>query len=181
MKVVKLLITALRQFLSKTIRREYEDFIAKTLSLRLSNIIMTWTCIEQREQVNKGHGGNRVIRKLIFTEIFIDKVTVDVMGHLKPLSDTEIKGLAVSTTSFGCNCYFSYRFKAGQKIFYNETLLGHAKGELRNRLNEGFFVCSSASVKMEASEMVTSLINTEDELRYFCMINNLPIGRGLVV
>ena len=57
---------------------------------------MTWTCIEQREQVHKGHGGNRVIRKLIFTEIFIDNVTVDVLGHLKPLSDMEIKSLAVS-------------------------------------------------------------------------------------
>ena len=60
---------------------------------------MTWTCIEQREQVHKGHGGNRVIRKLIFTEIFIDNITVDVMGHLKPLSDNEIKALTVSTES----------------------------------------------------------------------------------
>ena len=60
---------------------------------------MTWTCIEQREQVHKGHGGNRVIRKLIFTEIFIDNITVDVMGNLKPLSDNEIKALTVSTES----------------------------------------------------------------------------------
>ena len=69
---------------------------------------MTWTCIEQREQVHKGHGGNRVIRKLIFTEIFIDKVTVDVMGHLKPLSDTEIKRLAVSFASLRCHCFIPF-------------------------------------------------------------------------
>lgn len=74
-----------------------------------------------------------------------------------------------------------YNFQAGQKIYYNEKLLVPHKNDSRKRLNEGFFVCSSASVKMEASEMVTSLIHTEDELRYFCMINNLPIGRGLVV
>ena len=69
---------------------------------------MTWTCIEQREQVHKGHGGNRVIRKLIFTEIFIDKVTVDVMGHLKPLSDSEIKRLTVSFASLGCHCFIPF-------------------------------------------------------------------------
>ena len=57
---------------------------------------MTWTCIEQREQIHNGHGGNRVIRKLIFTEIFLDNVSVDVSGQLKALSDMEIKALTVS-------------------------------------------------------------------------------------
>jgi len=57
---------------------------------------MTWTCIEQRELIHKGHGGNRVIRKLIFTEIFLDNVSADVSGQLKALSDMEIKTLTVS-------------------------------------------------------------------------------------
>ena len=57
---------------------------------------MTWTCIEQREQIHSGHGGNRVIRKLIFTEIFLDNLTTDESGQLKALSDMEIKALTVS-------------------------------------------------------------------------------------
>ena len=59
---------------------------------------MTWTCIEQREQIHNGHGGNRVIRKLIFTEIFLGEFP-DLSGRLKPLSDNEIKALTVSLDS----------------------------------------------------------------------------------
>ena len=96
MKVVKII-----DYRSSTvfIQNHTERILFFISIVSLDVIIMTWTCIEQREQVHKGHGGNRVIRKLIFTEIFIDNITVDVMGHLKPLSDNEIKALTVSTES----------------------------------------------------------------------------------
>ena len=92
MKVVKIIDhRSSTVFIQKhTQRILFLNFIA------LRNFIMTWTCIEQREQVHKGHGGNRVIRKLIFTEIFLDNFSVDETGLLKPLSDTEIKALTVS-------------------------------------------------------------------------------------
>ena len=92
MKVVKIIDhRSSTVFIQKhTQRIPFLNFIA------LRNFIMTWTCIEQREQVHKGHGGNRVIRKLIFTEIFLDNFSVDETGLLKPLSDTEIKALTVS-------------------------------------------------------------------------------------
>ena len=96
MKVVKII-----DYRSSTvfIQNHTERILFFISIVSLDVIIMTWTCIEQREQVHKGHGGNRVIRKLIFTEIFIDNITVDVMGNLKPLSDNEIKALTVSTES----------------------------------------------------------------------------------
>ena len=96
MKVVKIIDhRSSTVFIQKhTQRILFLNFIA------FRNFIMTWTCIEQREQVHKGHGGNRVIRKLIFTEIFLDNFSVDETGLLKPLSDTEIKALTVSLNGF---------------------------------------------------------------------------------
>ena len=58
-------------------------------------------------------------------------------------------------------------FQAGDKITYCDSTL---------EIREGPFICSSQTAQLDAQKIISSLLNTEDDLRQFCLDYKLQIG-----
>ena len=100
-----------------------------------------WNCVEDR--VSQGHFG-RVIRKVIFQDIYADRTAV--------LSE---KPISTGTLPF---------LKTGERVAYYDNC----------EIREGNFLCSSHSKnRFDPKMILAELLSTEDEVKNFCQQNNL--------
>jgi len=110
---------------------------------------MIWNCVEERVTIERDNGAQygRMVRKIIFGDIFADKMAV--------LSRNPIPNAA------------HRHLNAGDKITYCDSTL---------EIREGPFICSSQTAQLDAQKIISSLLNTEDDLRQFCLDYKLQIG-----
>jgi len=100
-----------------------------------------WNCVEDRVE----HGGKfgRIIRKIIFEDVYTDRESVICRVPVTKATLTDLK--------------------AGDRVAFQDNC----------EIREGSFLCSSEVESLDAKAMVSEVLSTEEDIRNFCLTNSL--------
>jgi len=101
-----------------------------------------WNCVEDRME-NEDRMYSRVIRKLIFEDLYADRSAV---LSRRPIAKDTLPQL-----------------KPGDRVAFYDNC----------EIREGNFLCSSEKDPLDAKQLLSEVLSTEEELRNFCKSNNL--------